>query len=135
MLLGIHFLVVMLERIIEACCSVTGLDFIHWFVINISCTADTLKVPENASGSPLLLPQGSIELSNSNNKTGYHAPCPPDRDHTYIFRICLVKNMSNRNDWSTLYDARDVVRRLEGSLCGFLLGIYPRASEHCKQAS
>jgi Raf kinase inhibitor-like YbhB/YbcL family protein len=115
--------------------SVTGLDFIHWFVINISCTADTLKVPENASGSPLLLPQGSIELSNSNNKTGYHAPCPPDRDHTYIFRICLVKNMSNRNDWSTLYDARDVVRRLEGSLCGFLLGIYPRASEHCKQAS
>ncbi|EME32397.1 PEBP family protein [Galdieria sulphuraria] len=108
--------------------SVTGLDFIHWFVINMTLTDNAVIIPENASGNVKFMPEGSVELRNSNNKTGYHPPCPPDKDHTYIFQVCLINRMSKRLDWITFYDARDIVHRLEGCLCGTLKGVYPRVT-------
>ncbi|GJQ08781.1 hypothetical protein GpartN1_g572.t1 [Galdieria partita] len=115
--------------------SVTGLDFIHWFVVNMTVTDNTMKLPENASGNQNLMPKGSVEMRNSINKTGYHPPCPPNKDHVYIFLVCLVNIVSNRSDWTNIYDARDIVRMLEGSLCGSLEGVYPQETERCKVVS
>lgn len=43
--------------------------------------------------------------------------------------------MLTKSDWNTFYDARDIVQRLEGNLCGTYKGVYPRVIEHCKHAT
>ena len=51
----------------------------HWVVWNID--PDTRKVPEGS------VPQGGTEGTTDYGETGYGGPNPPDREHTYRFRL------------------------------------------------
>lgn len=51
----------------------------HWLLWNIP--ADTTGIPEDAS-----IP-GAVEGRNDYGEQGYGGPNPPDREHTYRFRL------------------------------------------------
>jgi hypothetical protein len=59
--------------------------FDHWAVYNIP--ADTTVVPEAAIIG--------TEALNSTGKEGYVGPCPPDREHRYIFRLYALSGTLN----------------------------------------
>jgi len=51
----------------------------HWVVWNID--PDARKVPERS------VPRGGTEGTTDYGETGYGGPNPPDREHTYRFRL------------------------------------------------
>ena len=59
----------------------------HWIVFNIP--------PQNTAWleGDTTLPGAAKEGRNSWNKTGYGGPCPPDREHRYIFRLYALDDM------------------------------------------
>eukprot|EP00871_Galdieria_phlegrea_P006029 jgi/Galph1/913/GphlegSOOS_G5719.1 len=110
--------------------SVTGLDFIHWFIINISPTSDMIiEIPENASRNVQLLPQGCMEMMNSAQSYGYFPPCPPDRDHQYYFKIYILDSLLNPKDWQGIENASVIVERLSRKEQKSISGIYKRACD------
>lgn len=50
----------------------------HWIVFNMP--PDTTDIP------PALEPAGTPGTGTS-GATGYHGPCPPDREHRYMFKL------------------------------------------------
>ncbi len=60
-------------------------NWVHWFVINIPASANTL--PEGASRKSM--PAGAVELKNSFGDIGYGGPQPPrgSGEHPYVVTI------------------------------------------------
>lgn len=56
--------------------------FDHWAVYNVP--ADTAVIPEGA-----LVGTGAL---NTSGEAQYTGPCPPDREHRYIFRVYAVSS-------------------------------------------
>ncbi len=54
--------------------------FNHWLVFNIPAT-----VSELASNRPL--PNGATQGINTWGRENYRGPCPPDKEHRYIFKL------------------------------------------------
>ncbi|MEM3065038.1 MAG: YbhB/YbcL family Raf kinase inhibitor-like protein [Candidatus Nitrosotenuis sp.] len=56
-----------------------GKLWVHWLVWNIDP-----KTSEIAESS---VPQGAVEGTTDFGETGYGGPAPPDKKHTYIFKL------------------------------------------------
>ncbi|MBS3921830.1 MAG: YbhB/YbcL family Raf kinase inhibitor-like protein [Nitrosarchaeum sp.] len=59
--------------------SAVGKVWVHWLVWNIPST--TTEIEENST------PIGAIEGKTDFGEIGYGGPAPPDREHTYIFKL------------------------------------------------
>jgi Raf kinase inhibitor-like YbhB/YbcL family protein len=79
--------------------------FVHWVVYNMP--ANTSAIVENST------PPGERGL-NSAGKLEYAAPCPPDREHRYFFKLYALDTMLNFN----LPPAKDV---LELAMAGHII--------------
>lgn len=64
----------------------------HWVVWNMSSTTRGIKEGET--------PQGTIGV-NTNGKIAYGGPCPPDREHRYIFTLYTLDEMLSLPQGST----------------------------------
>ncbi len=56
-----------------------GKIWVHWVIWNIDPT--TNEIPEGT------IPNGSIEGTSDFGEIGYGGPAPPDKRHTYFFKI------------------------------------------------
>jgi len=73
--------------------SVVGKVWIHWILWNIS--PDTKEIPENS------IPINSIEGKTDFDEIGYGGPAPPDKEHTYIFKLYALDTILNLKQGST----------------------------------
>ena len=56
-----------------------GKVWVHWVLWNIN--------PQDTTISENSTPKGSIEGKTDFNEIGYGGPAPPDKEHTYIFKL------------------------------------------------
>ena len=70
-----------------------GRVWVHWLIWNIDPS-----VSEISEGS---LPSGSIEGKTDFGEIGYGGPAPPDKRHTYIFKLFALKTKLNLKKGST----------------------------------
>lgn len=84
--------------------------FDHWIVWNMPVEA---TVPENK--------MPGISGTNSAGKTGYHGPCPADKEHRYFFYVYALDtslDIDGHGDKKTLKKAMEGHILAEGSLMG-----------------
>ena len=70
-----------------------GKIWVHWIVWNID--PNTYEIQENS------IPQGSVEGKTDFNEIGYGGPAPPDKEHTYIFKLYALDKKLNLKEGST----------------------------------
>jgi len=70
-----------------------GRVWVHWLIWNIDPS-----ISEIFEGS---LPSGSIEGKTDFGEIGYGGPAPPDKRHTYIFKLFALKTKLNLKKGST----------------------------------
>ena len=73
-----------------------GKIWIHWILWNIA--PNTTEIKEN------LIPTGSIEGKTDFGEIGYGGPAPPDKEHTYIFKLYALDNKLTLNEGTTKTD-------------------------------
>ena len=73
-----------------------GKVWVHWVLWNIS--PNTQEIIENS------IPLNSIEGKNDFNEIGYGGPAPPDKEHTYIFKLYALDTELNLKQGSTKVD-------------------------------
>ena len=56
-----------------------GKVWVHWVLWNIPTNVN--KIDENS------IPKNSIEGETDFGEIGYGGPAPPDKEHTYIFKL------------------------------------------------
>ena len=64
-----------------------GKVWVHWVLWNIS--PDTKEISENS------IPDNSIEGKTDFDEIGYGGPAPPDKEHTYIFKLYALDEILN----------------------------------------
>lgn len=74
----------------------------HWIVFNMPPSTKGLK--ENAK------PPG-FEGTNTSGMIGYQGPCPPDREHRYVFKLYALDCMLPLKEGAT---KSEVLRALQG---------------------
>lgn len=90
--------------------------FDHWVVYNI--TPDITVIQEGEV-------RGESGMTSA-GKTGYVGPCPPDREHRYIFRLYAVSDVLHFEKTPTLAEVERVAQEKSlGSTT--LMGRYVRA--------
>lgn len=70
-----------------------GRVWVHWVIWNIDPT-----ISEISEGSS---PSGSIEGKTDFGEIGYGGPAPPDKRHTYIFKLFALKTKLDLKKGST----------------------------------
>ena len=70
-----------------------GKVWVHWVIWNIEPTI--LEISEGLS------PSGSIEGKTDFGEIGYGGPAPPDKRHTYIFKLFALKTKLDLQKGST----------------------------------
>lgn len=70
-----------------------GKIWVHWVVWNID--KNTKEIHENS------IPSDSIEGTTDFNEIGYGGPAPPDKEHTYIFKLYALDEKLNIKKGST----------------------------------
>jgi Raf kinase inhibitor-like YbhB/YbcL family protein len=88
--------------------------YTHWILYNIP--GERRELPAGiASGKEL--PDGEIQGTNSNRKTGYTGPCPSPRGstHRYVFTLFAL---DTRLDLTSTVDARTLRNAMEGHVLG-----------------
>jgi len=70
-----------------------GKVWVHWVVWNIE--------PKNAEFKENSIPSGSIEGETDFGEIGYGGPAPPDKEHTYIFKLYALDQKLDTNKGST----------------------------------
>jgi len=70
-----------------------GKVWVHWVLWNIS--TNTKEIKENS------IPEGSIEGKTDFGEIGYGGPAPPDKEHTYIFKLYALDMILNLERGST----------------------------------
>jgi Raf kinase inhibitor-like YbhB/YbcL family protein len=77
--------------------------WVHWLVFNIPPTAKGFDESSIA--------QGSVQGLCNGNTFGYEGPCPPQNEHTYLFKLyALDKKLDIPNE----SDRKTVLREMEG---------------------
>ena len=67
-----------------------GKIWVHWVVWNIDPSSNQIQENE--------VPSGSIQGKTDFGETAYGGPAPPDKEHTYIFKLyALDENLSIQN--------------------------------------
>jgi hypothetical protein len=80
--------------------------FVHWVVYNMP--AETSAIAENSA------PPGSQGL-NGSGKPNFTAPCPPDREHRYFFKLYALDAVLN-------FDRPPTKDNLEAAMSGHTIG-------------
>lgn len=70
-----------------------GKVWTHWVLWNID--PSTTEIKEN------FIPHGSIEGENDFGEIGYGGPAPPDKEHTYIFKLYALDQKLEANAGSS----------------------------------
>ena len=73
-----------------------GKVWVHWVLWNIP--KDVAKINENS------VPENSIEGETDFGEIGYGGPAPPDKEHTYIFKLYALDIILNLDSGSTKTD-------------------------------
>ncbi len=72
---------------------VAGKVWVHWVLWNIS--PNTKEIRENS------IPEDSVEGKTDFDEIGYGGPAPPDKEHTYIFKLYALDIILNLKQGST----------------------------------
>lgn len=91
--------------------------FDHWVLYNMAPTS-TLIMENSSAGT------GG---QNSRGATGYVGPCPPDREHRYIYRVYALDGMLEFKETPTL-DEVEAAAKEKAIATAILMGRYERTS-------
>jgi Raf kinase inhibitor-like YbhB/YbcL family protein len=80
-----------------------GKVWVHWILWNIS--PDTKEIFENS------IPDNSIEGKTDFDEIGYGGPAPPDKEHTYIFKIYALNETLNLKQGSTKIEVEKSLKK------------------------
>ncbi len=90
-----------------------GKIWVHWLVWNID--PNTNEILENS------LPTNTIQGKTDFGEIAYGGPAPPDKEHTYIFKLYALDRKLNLDEGSTKSQIEDAMKghvieetRLEG---------------------
>lgn len=98
--------------------------WVHWLVFNI---------PPDAGGFPEGdVSEGSTQGLCNGNTFGYEGPCPPENEHSYLFKLYAL---DIRLDIPDASDRKRVLREMNGHVIAesVLTGKYQKESQHIKQ--
>ncbi|MCV0393613.1 MAG: YbhB/YbcL family Raf kinase inhibitor-like protein [Nitrosopumilus sp.] len=70
-----------------------GKVWVHWVLWNIE--PNSLEIQENST------PKNSIEGKTDFGEIGYGGPAPPDKEHTYIFKLYALDTKLDLKEGST----------------------------------
>ena len=73
-----------------------GKVWVHWVLWNIS--KDVTKIDENTT------PGNSVQGKTDFGEIGYGGPAPPDKEHTYIFKLYALDAVLDLSEDSTKVD-------------------------------
>ena len=79
-----------------------GKVWVHWVLWNIP--TEVANIDENS------IPSNSIEGKTDFDEFGYGGPAPPDKEHTYIFKLYALDVILDLNKNSTKKDLEDSMR-------------------------
>lgn len=94
-----------------------GGTYDHWLVWNIPRAAE---IPEGR--------RPGISGTNSDGKTGYHPPCPPDGEHRYYFYVYALDADLHLNPGASRSE-------LEGAIQGHILGNSELMGRYTRQSN
>ena len=88
-------------------------DWIHWMVINIPASVNSL--PEKASLQQM--PKGAVELKNSFKTLGYGGPNPPRGSgiHDYIFTVYAL-NIKELKTTKSFLSQKELLALISGNI-------------------
>jgi len=75
---------------------VAGKVWVHWVMWNIE--PNTKEIKEDS------IPTGAVEGKTDFGKIGYGGPAPPDKEHTYIFKLYALDKKLNLNESASKTD-------------------------------
>ena len=84
-----------------------GKVWVHWVVWNIN--HDTTDLKDKKTGMPSLNVEGMTDFG----EFGYGGPAPPDKRHTYVFKLYALDSMLDLHGESS---KTDVERAMEGHI-------------------
>ena len=84
-----------------------GKVWVHWVVWNIN--HDTTDLKDKKTGMPSLNVEGMTDFG----EFGYGGPAPPDKRHTYVFKLYALDSMLDLSKEST---KADVEKAMEGHI-------------------
>ena len=79
-----------------------GKVWVHWVLWNIS--KDVEKIDENT------IPENSIAGETDFGEIGYGGPAPPDKEHTYIFKLYALDTILELGNGSTKTDVESSMK-------------------------
>ena len=79
-----------------------GKVWVHWVLWNIS--KDVTKIDENS------IPENSIEGETDFGEIGYGGPAPPDKEHTYIFKLFALDTVLSLDKGSTKKEVENSIQ-------------------------
>ncbi len=79
-----------------------GKVWIHWVLWNID--SSTLEIKENS------VPSNCIEGKTDFDEIGYGGPAPPDKEHTYVFKLYALDEKLDTNKGSTKKQIEDAMK-------------------------
>jgi hypothetical protein len=79
-----------------------GKVWVHWVLWNIS--PNTKEIHENT------IPKDSIEGNNDFDIIGYGGPAPPDKEHTYVFKLYALNETLTLKQGSTKTDVEKSIK-------------------------
>ena len=75
---------------------------VHWIVWNID--PSNLEIKENS------IPLESLQGKTDFGEISYGGPAPPDKEHTYIFKLYALDEMLNINEGSTKSELEEAMK-------------------------
>ena len=79
-----------------------GKVWIHWVLWNID--SSTLEIKENS------IPPNCMEGKTDFGEIGYGGPAPPDKEHTYVFKLYALDEKLDVNKGSTKKQIEDAMK-------------------------
>ena len=79
-----------------------GKIWVHWILWNIEPTISEIKEDS--------IPTGAIEGKTDFGEIGYGGPTPPDKEHTYIFKLYALDNKLNLISGATKKDIEKSIK-------------------------
>ena len=83
-----------------------GKVWVHWLLWNVD--PSTTKIPEGS------IPDGAVQGKTDFGKIGYGGPAPPDKRHTYVFKLYALDTTLNLKEGSPK-------KKLEAAIKGHVL--------------
>ena len=79
-----------------------GKIWVHWVVWNIDSNIEEIK--ENS------VPENSIQGKTDFGETTYGGPAPPDKEHTYVFKLYALDSKLDLKEGSTKAQVEDAMK-------------------------